>query len=85
MDGEEGENWILILYTVLTDISRFGIIIKFLHVQIARIDVVELVGLLVPRQTVGDANIVPQNDKFLGIRKAIEFPQALFPDVGVKL
>lgn len=41
----------------LTNISSFRIKIEFLDVQVARVDVVEFVGLLVPRQAVGDADL----------------------------
>lgn len=39
-------------YFLLTNISTFRVVIEFLYIQVTRIDVVKLVGLLIPCQSI---------------------------------
>lgn len=69
----------------LTDISGLRIIIEFLDVQIARVDVVEFVGLFVPRQTVRNADFFFQRHKLLLAGEAIKRSKTLLEYVSVNL
>lgn len=72
--------------SVLTNISGLRIEIEFLDVQIARVDVVEFVGLLVPREPVRAANLRLQRHKRLFLAgEAIKCAQPLRENVNVKL
>lgn len=70
----------------LTNISGLRIEIEFLHVQVARVDVVEFVGLLVPRESVGAANLRLQRHERLTLAgEAIKCAQPLRENVSVEL
>ena len=68
---------------VLTDISSFRIVVKLFHVQIAGVDVVKFVGLLIPGQAVRDSDLIFQWNELFLAGVAIERSKPLLENVDV--